>query len=156
MQPVDVLVGIHLEQRRLVVDLRRRGVLDEHRVDGGVVVERADRREQIGLRRVLGKVHVRRGEPDLVRLLLLHADVARARAVVAHEDGAETGCHAVLHEPLDARLEIVERGGPRPGRPASGSRSMQEVPLAGEHHRETELVGLVDHGLVAHPAARAG
>ena len=60
VQPVDVLVGIDLEQRGLVVDLRRRRVLHEHRVDGGIVVERADRREQIGLRRVLGQVHVRR------------------------------------------------------------------------------------------------
>ena len=34
VQPVDVLVGIDLEQRGFVVDLRRRRVLHEHRVDG--------------------------------------------------------------------------------------------------------------------------
>ena len=30
---------------------------------------------------------------------------------------------------------------------------MQEVPFAGEHHREPELVGLLDDGFVAHRAA---
>ena len=29
---------------------------------------------------------------------------------------------------------------------------MQEVPFAGEHHREPELVGLLDHCFVAHRA----
>ena len=55
MHAVDVLVGIHLEQRGLVVDLRRRRVLHEHRVDGGIVVELADRSEQVVLRRVSGR-----------------------------------------------------------------------------------------------------
>ena len=109
MQPVDILVGIHLEQRGLVVDLRRRGMLHEHRVDRGVVVERVDRGEQIGLRRVLGQVNVRRGQADLERLLLLHADVARARAVVADEDRREPGREAAVDEHFDARLEVGER-----------------------------------------------
>ena len=46
---VDVLVRVDLEQRRLVVDVRRRRVLEEDRVDGAVVVEVADRREHVGL-----------------------------------------------------------------------------------------------------------
>ena len=53
VQAVDVFVGIDLEQRGFVVDLRRRRVLHEHRVDGGIVVELVDRGEQIGLRRGL-------------------------------------------------------------------------------------------------------
>ena len=118
VQPVDVLVGIHLEQRGFVVDLRRRRVLHEHRVDGGIVVERADRGEQIGLRRVSGRCTCGDGQPDLGRLLLLHADVARARAVVADEDRAEPGRDAVLDEPLDARRERRRTSPPRPGRRA--------------------------------------
>ena len=114
VQPVDVFVGIHLEQRGLVVDLRRRRVLHEHRVDCGIVVERADRGDEVGLGRVLRKVNVRRGEADLGRLLLLHADVARARTVVADEDGRETGREAAVDERLDARLEVGERGLRRP------------------------------------------
>ena len=50
---VDVLVGIHLEQRGVEVDLRRRRVLDEEAVDQRVVVERAHGGDHVGLRRVL-------------------------------------------------------------------------------------------------------
>ena len=56
---VDVLVGIHLHDRGVEVDLLRRGVLHEEAVDCGVVVERAHGREHVGLRRVVGQVDVR-------------------------------------------------------------------------------------------------
>src|SRR4029077_16294017 len=56
------------------------------------------------------EVHVRRGQPDFGCLLLLHTDVTGARAVVADENRAETRRDALLDEPLDARLEVGERG----------------------------------------------
>ena len=43
---VGVLVGVELGERRLVVDVRRGRVLDEHGVDVVVGVERADRRRR--------------------------------------------------------------------------------------------------------------
>ena len=60
VQPVDVLVGIELEQRGLVVDLRRRRVLEQDAVDVGVVVQLVDRREHGRLVGVGGQVDVRR------------------------------------------------------------------------------------------------
>ena len=53
MHPVDVLVGVDLHERGVVVDLRRRGVLDEEGVDARVVVQLADRGDDVGLRRVV-------------------------------------------------------------------------------------------------------
>ena len=46
---VDVLVGVHLEQRGVVVELRRHRVLHEERVDVIGVVEAADGSDEIGL-----------------------------------------------------------------------------------------------------------
>ena len=97
-------------------------------------------------------------QPELLRLLLLHADVARARAVVADEDRAEPRRVPVRDQLLDARLEVREhRLGDRGARASSWlpsghlsrSSSVQEVPFAGEHHREAELVGALDDLLVA-------
>ena len=66
MHPVDVFVGIDLEQRGVVVDLRRRGMLHEERVDRGIVVERADGGGDVGLRRVFRQVDVRRRPAELL------------------------------------------------------------------------------------------
>ena len=122
----------------------------------GIVVELADRGDHVGLRRVLGKVDVRRRPAELLRLLHLHADVARAGAVVAHEDRAEPGRVPVGDQLLAPRHEVGEhRVGDRTAGHQlrchsmqaslnAGVPSMQEVALAGEHHGEAELVGLLD------------
>jgi hypothetical protein len=70
VQAVDVLVRVHLEQRGLEVDLGRRRVLDEHRVDRVVVVQLPDRGDEVGLRRVVRRCPVRAGEAELLGLLI--------------------------------------------------------------------------------------
>jgi hypothetical protein len=108
VQPVDVLVGVHLEQRSLEVDLLRRRVLHEHRVAGGVVVEAPDRRDDVGRRRVVGEPFVRAREAELLRLPHLHPDVAGRRAVTADQDGSEARPVAGCDQPLDAGREVGE------------------------------------------------
>ena len=105
---VDVLVGVDLHERGVVVDLRRRGVLHEERVDARVVVHLADRRDDVGLRRVLRQVDVRRRPAELLGLLHLHADVAFARAVVADEHSSESGRVPGRQQLVDARREVGE------------------------------------------------
>ena len=97
VQAVDVLVGVDREQRGVEVDLGRGRVLHEHRVNRRILVEFADRREQVGLRGVVGQVDVRRVAAQLGGLA---HQVQRGRALVlavsrqsdagdeAHEDAA--------------------------------------------------------------------
>ena len=80
-----------------------------YRVDGRIVVERADGRDEMRLLCVGRQADVRRRHADFGRLLLLHADVPRARAVVADEDRREPGGVPQVDQPLDARFEIRER-----------------------------------------------
>jgi hypothetical protein len=108
VQAVDVLVGVHLEQRGLEVDLLRRRVLHQHRVDRGVVVHRPDRGDDVGLRGVLGQVQVRAGEAERVSPVHLHPDVAGAGRVAADQDGAEARAVAAGDERRDARGQVVE------------------------------------------------
>ena len=110
VQTVDVLVRVDLEQRGVEVDLRRSGVLHEITVDGRVGVEVTDRRDQVGLGRVVGEVDVRRAPAELLRLPLLDPDVALARGVAPDEDRAEPERVARLAQRLDARHEIREHG----------------------------------------------
>ena len=88
---VDVLVGIHLEQRGVEVDLRRRGVLDQERVDGGSSLNARTAASTSACVASSGRCMCGADHPSSARLLHLHADVARARAVVADEDRAEPG-----------------------------------------------------------------
>ena len=154
---VDVLVGVHLEQRGVEVDLRWRGVLDEEAVDERVVVEGADGGEHVGLGRVLGQVLVRCRPAELARLLHLHADVARAGAVVAHEDGAEPGRVAGARSASrcagSSSANTASATGP-PGIIRAVNAISEEVPFSGEHHGHAELVGALDVGLVAHRTTR--
>jgi len=59
VHPVDVLVGIDLHEGRVVVDLRRRRMLHEERIDLRVVVHLPDRGHEIRLARVLREMDVR-------------------------------------------------------------------------------------------------
>ena len=76
MHAVDILVGVHRQQRGVVVDLRRRGVLREERVDIVGGVELADRGEEVVLGGVFGEMDVGRFPAQLFGLRHLHADVA--------------------------------------------------------------------------------
>ena len=76
--PSTSLSGSIVEQRGLVVDLRRGRVLHEHGVDGRVVVERADGGDHVGLawrRRAGARAGCCSRAPRALRML--HADVAR-------------------------------------------------------------------------------
>ena len=64
---VGVLVRVELGERRLVVDVRRRGVLDQHGVDLGGVVHLPHGRHDVGLGGVVRKVHVGAAESELGR-----------------------------------------------------------------------------------------
>ena len=119
---VGVLVRIDLGQRRVVVDVGRRGVLEEHGVDRGIVVERPDRLHHVGLRGVARELGVAAAEPELLGLLHLHADVAGRSAVLAHQDRAEARVVPGGPERLDPGPEVGEdRVGHRlPGHHHSG------------------------------------
>src|SRR5262249_18242923 len=84
-------------------------MLHEHGVDGVVRVELSDGAQKVGLGGVVGKMNVRRVEVELGRLLLLDADVADARALVADEDRAQPGTVTVLDEFADAWGQLGER-----------------------------------------------
>ena len=97
VEPVDVLVRIHLEQRRLEVDLRRRRVLDQHRVDIAGVVEIADGSHQIVLRRKL----LFESEEVLVVLLVRPDQIVAARVEFQIANRNENAQHNQNHLRID-------------------------------------------------------
>ena len=124
----------------------------------GFGVEAVDHRLDLVLGRRRGQVHVEGPDADLLALLDLHLDVARARRIVAHEQGAETRGPTLGAEPrraigefhLDALGDNVRRR--VVGR--SWVSSVAEVSFAGEHHHDLGRVRRVDDFLVAHRTAR--
>jgi hypothetical protein len=107
---VDVLVRVHGQQRRVVVQVTRHRVLDQQRVHRRVVVELGDRGVQVGLGGVGRQVRVRRHESQLGGLLLLDPDVPGAGVVVADQDGGQGRLNAALAQGVGAAGHIGQHG----------------------------------------------
>ncbi len=92
------------------VEAGRHRMLDQVGVDRGVGVEAIDRGEQRGLAGAGGDLLIERRHADQSAGLVLLAHVARARGIVADQDGAEPGHHALRGERGDAPAHVLEDG----------------------------------------------
>ena len=86
------------------------GMLDDVGVDLRVDVEAVDRGQEFGLAGLRRNLGVERGNPYLLARLVLLADVARGRRVVADEDRAQAGPHARRPELFDPFRDLGQYG----------------------------------------------
>ncbi|OEI67448.1 hypothetical protein Cus16_2882 [Curtobacterium sp. ER1/6] len=130
VQAVGVLRRVHQLEHRDRVDALRQRELHDERGDPGVVVHLQDRRADVRCTGRLRQVDADRVEPDLRRVTVLARDVRHRARVLPDHDRAEAGPEAVVVQPVDADLQVVERAGgeggavdadgtalPRPERP---------------------------------------
>ncbi len=106
MQPVGVLGRVDPQQGCAVVEALGERVLDDERVDRRVGVQFVDRCVHLGLGGVRRKPPVDRMHAHLGAVGVLHPDVLGARAVVAHQDRAQTGGDTPLGERGDASCHV--------------------------------------------------
>ena len=85
-------------------------MLDQVGVDRGIGVEAIDGGEQRGLTGAGGDLLIERRDADQGAGLVLLAHVARAGRIVADQDGAEPGHHALRGERGDAPAHVLEDG----------------------------------------------
>ena len=102
MESVDVLRRVERLDRHRLVEVLRQRRLDEDAVDRVVVVQLLDHRDQLLLRDVRRKPPVVGADPDLLRRLVLAADVDVRRGIVADEHG----CEADVAELGDVRRDL--------------------------------------------------
>ena len=112
----------------------------------GSRVELVDDGEQLGLAStVAGSSMWNDAHPDLRRVGALQRMYACAGGSSPTRIVPESGRDASLAEPLDATREVVlHRLEQRVAVEECAPPSVEEVPFAGEHHRESELVGGLD------------
>ena len=103
------------------MDLLGQGQLDEDAVDGVVVVEPVEQREELGLGRRRGQRVELAADADLGRRLLLVARVDLARGIFADEDDLEARRPAVLLRRTPRRPRRPPRGRSRRASSRRGS-----------------------------------
>jgi hypothetical protein len=110
LHPVHVFVRVDRRERRIVINVPGRRMLEEHGVDPRVGVEIGDHREHVGLRRGARQVHVRGREAQLGGLLMFHPDVPGARWIVSHEQGGQAGDVSSCDQHIGAGAHVFEHG----------------------------------------------
>ena len=110
VQAVDVLVGVKFEQGGLEVDVLRRRVLEEDRVDSVLIIEPVDGIEDVLLCAVRWQAYFDGVTAELGRFGVLHADVTGTRVVVTNEQRREPRKMTRGAKRVDARTQASGYG----------------------------------------------
>lgn len=111
VRTVGVLVRVEFDEGRLVVEVCRDRVLDQHRVHRVVGVEVPDRGDQISLGGLALELDVAAAETQRGGHLLLHPDVAGGRQrIVTDQNRAEPRVVPGVAQCGDPRFEVGEDG----------------------------------------------
>ena len=120
MQAVDVLHRIDRPHHARLVDLVGQRRLDEDPVHLVVLVQLFDELDELVLGRRGGQAMVDRLDADLVRSLVLEADVDLRRRIVADEHGGEADTAELRDVALQLPAQACREGGPVHQRRAHG------------------------------------
>ena len=93
MEPVDVLGRVYGVDHGVGIDLIGQGKLYEYPVDGGIVVQLVDDRQQVFLRRIDGERLAQRIHAGFDGLFVLVAHIDLARGIFPDQHRGETGHH---------------------------------------------------------------
>jgi hypothetical protein len=111
MKAIHILRRVDALDHRGAADLLRQGQLHQDTVDGRIVIEGVDQREQARLGGVLGQIIGQRHNPDLLAGAALVAHVDRRGRILAHPDHRQARpAPAAGEERLDAAADFVFDG----------------------------------------------
>ncbi len=111
MEPIHVLRRVDPLDHRGAADLFRQGQLHQDAIDGQIVVEGVDQREQARLGSVRRQIVRQRQDPDLLAGAALVAHVDRRGCIFAHLDHRQSRPAASAGEKrLDAAADVALNG----------------------------------------------